>query len=303
MTVIKSLDIQNVHLTGIGMKELVRRAINVIRNQAQAFEVTAKMGYSGDMDDVLTSADNAAQEVYLKSLRECFPHCGVVAEEDSLTIPCTDGTDTFFTVDPLDGTKAFVRRQSHGVGTMISLSQGKEFLAAFIGDINTQEIYGFRPNSNRVHRISGFQIAEELTIKPQSLHSQYVMLRDPADQYSPLSQQFIRRGFKSQIVDGGSIGTWMARLWKGEVGAALLLPGHVTPWDDNPVNAISLKLGFVFCRPSSDQEKWIPYAPLPQTAKSKRKHDVLVVHQSNIGEVRDPEAWIREKAAIEDSSI
>jgi 3'-phosphoadenosine 5'-phosphosulfate (PAPS) 3'-phosphatase len=29
----------------------------------------------------------------------------------------------FFTVDPLDGTKAFVRRQSHSAGTTVVLAQ------------------------------------------------------------------------------------------------------------------------------------------------------------------------------------
>src|SRR6516164_7477111 len=58
----------------------------------------------GSMDDVFTSADTKAQEVYIKSLRECFPDYAIVAEEGNLTSflegPVRPGA--FFTVDPLD---------------------------------------------------------------------------------------------------------------------------------------------------------------------------------------------------------
>ncbi|MFA6315276.1 MAG: inositol monophosphatase family protein [Candidatus Paceibacterota bacterium] len=275
----------NGHAVGIIMKELVRRAIVEIRNQKQSFEVHSKEGYSGKMDDVLTSADKAAQRVYLRSIRECFPTWGVIAEEDSLVVPCTNGSILFFTVDPLDGTKAFVRRQSHGVGTMISLSQEGHFWGAYVGDVNTQEIYGFRPGSQKVHRISEFNANETLIVEKQPLKKQYVMLRDPEQAYSPLSRELIATAFKNQTVDGGSIGTWLARLWKGEVGAALVTPSMETPWDSNPVNAISQMLGFIFLKPSDDGKKWQQFTPKPITVKARRDHDLLILHQNNYHEI------------------
>src|SRR5262245_48489754 len=112
----------NGHAVGIILKELVRRAMTTIRNERQVFEATAKQGHSGGMDDVFTSADTKAQEVYVKSLRECFPDYAIVAEEgDVEPLAGTPRPGAFFTVDPLDGTKAFIRRQSHGVGTMVAL--------------------------------------------------------------------------------------------------------------------------------------------------------------------------------------
>jgi fructose-1,6-bisphosphatase/inositol monophosphatase family enzyme len=275
----------NGHAAGIIMKELVRRAIVAIRNQRQVFEVRGKMGLSGKMDDVLTSADKAAQAIYLRSLRECFPMWGIIAEEDSLVVPCTDGSGFFFTVDPLDGTKAFVRKQSHGVGTMISLSQGNVFLAAYVGDVNTQEVFGFRPGSNKVHRISEYSTSEVLEFKLQPLKDRYILLRDPERVYSPPSQNLIGGNFKSVLVDGGSIGTWLARLWKGEVGAALLPPSHETPWDANPINAISKRLGFVCLKPHYEGTRWEPYEPEPFQKRFTREHDTLIVHESNLKEV------------------
>jgi fructose-1,6-bisphosphatase/inositol monophosphatase family enzyme len=135
----------NGHAVGIILKELVRRAMAVIRNERQVFEATAKQGRSGDMDDVFTSADTKAQEVYIKSLHECFPDYAIVAEEGGVAprIARSVRPGAFFTVDPLDGTKAFVRRQSHGVG----LVEHGQVASAYVGDINTHEIYGYRPGS------------------------------------------------------------------------------------------------------------------------------------------------------------
>lgn len=279
----------NAHIIGIVMKELVRRAIVSIRAQKQAFEVSAKLGYTGRMDDVLTSADKAAQEVYVRSLKECFPDWGIIAEEDELFKTCADTSGLYFTIDPLDGTKAFVRRQSHGVGTMISFfkreGEGGQFLAAYVGDVNTQEIYGFRPGSEKVHRITEFSTNETLSFQKRALCEQYVLLREPERFYSPLSRGIINTAFRNQLVDGGSIGTWLARLWKGEVGAVIIEPSMETPWDSNPVNAITLKMGFSFFKPSADGKRWESFSPKPIMQKVKRDHEILIVHESNRDEV------------------
>src|SRR5262249_14788865 len=94
----------NGHAVGIILKELVRRAMTIIRNERQVFEATIKQGYSGNMDDVFTSADTKAQQVYIKSLRECFPDYAIVAEEGGETDSqiLAAGGDAYFTVDPLD---------------------------------------------------------------------------------------------------------------------------------------------------------------------------------------------------------
>jgi len=257
----------NGHAIGIILKELVRRATHTIRNERQVFEATVKEGYTGQMDDVLTSADTKAQAVYLKSLAECFPDYGVIAEEGSP--PIKPGTTRFFTVDPLDGTKAFVRRQSHGIATMIALVENGEVISAYVGDINTQEIYGFRPGSHSVHRITGYETTERLEWTKRPINERYILLRDPPESYSASSRQLLPR-FKSYEAEGGSIGTWLARLWKGEVGAALLPAGTDTPWDTAPIVGISKALGYQLYRPSS--KGWELHEAKIATKVAQRAH-------------------------------
>lgn len=284
----------NGHAIGIIMKEIVRRAINAIRQQQFIFESEIKEGYSGAMDDLVTSADRQAQEIYIRSLRECFPSFGIIAEEHNLKIPCLlKNHDIYFTVDPLDGTKAFGRRQSHGVGTMISLVMDHQVIAAYIGDVNTQEIYGYRPDTDNVWRISGYDRFERLEIDPDlPLSEQYLLLRDEPGKYSDLSRTIIgcretchqsgtgKKLFKSFEITSGSIGICMARLWKGEVGGVLLHAQHVTPWDETPLMGINSALGFIAIE--LDNCKNIIFRPKPVKKTIYRKSDVLIMHHSRI---------------------
>lgn len=156
----------NGHAIGIVMKEMVRRAIRTIRQQRVIFEAERKQTIGKD-EDYVTSADRAAQAVYLRTMCECFPQFGIVAEEDGLKIECAHPTSNLcFSVDPLDGTKAYMRRQSHGIGTMIALRLNGEITAAYVGDVMTEEIFGFRPGSENVFRISEYDTFEKLDVDP-----------------------------------------------------------------------------------------------------------------------------------------
>ncbi|PCI30064.1 hypothetical protein COB55_00715 [Candidatus Wolfebacteria bacterium] len=281
-----NLGILNGHAAALIFKELMRRALATIRGQRAIFETTQKADRSGDMTDVCTTADTLAQEIYKKGLLESFPTFGIIGEEN-LHVEPAKGENSYFTVDPLDGTKAFTRRQSTGVGTMFSLVVDGEIISAYVGDVFTNEIYGYRPGSDHVHRITDFNDAERLThVRPHDPLKSHMLLRDPLDKYSELAQNFVLSNFKSHEVGGGSIGIWMARLWKREVACVIMPPGGGTPWDTTPIVGISQKLGYVFLRPSTiDPGKWEAYEPPLYTGEGDRNHDTLIVHINDMRSV------------------
>lgn len=141
-------------MVGIVMRELVRRVIENAQMQRFCFETINKDNPYKSGQDIVTSVDLAAQAIYVKLLRECFPTWGIVAEEQGLRIDNSDGDDIWFTVDPVDGTKALARGQSHGISTMLSLVANGQVIAAVIGDISTDETYYHRPGSQTVHRLT-----------------------------------------------------------------------------------------------------------------------------------------------------
>jgi 3'(2'), 5'-bisphosphate nucleotidase len=57
----------------------------------------------------VTEADRAAELIILAALARCAPGVPVIAEEEVAAGRIPDHGDTFFLVDPLDGTKEFVR--------------------------------------------------------------------------------------------------------------------------------------------------------------------------------------------------
>lgn len=290
----------NGHAIGIILKEIIRRAINVIRGERFNYESQKKIYYDGISEDLVTSADKKAQSIFIRSLVECFPKWGIIAEEESEYQEERKNLDKrfYFTVDPLDGTKAFDRKQSHGVGTMISLSFEDEVIAAYVGDVNTQEIYGFRPGSNHVWRVNEYDSFQELLIdENRPLCEQYIQLATEPTAYFKLSKFLIQhetRPFLSYEILGGSYGVNMARLWKSEIGGILLPPHHETPWDGNPVLGINKKLGFVHLSIGERSNALTVYNPAATKEKYYRDHDTLVIHKSRIDELRKKSFWVIE---------
>ncbi len=219
----------------------------------------------------------------MRTFTECFPDCGVIGEENSLMLKPKNGCRAYFTVDPIDGTRAYIRRQSHGIATMVGMVLDRQVISAYIGDICADEVYGYRPGSKHVHRITRLDTFDELLApEVRPVGEVFVLLRDPIEKYGPLSKKTLPH-FKNYEVMGSSIGTWMARLWKREIGAALLPPGAETPWDSTPVIGISRKLGYVFMRPDANDLGWVEYEPELPTVVAARDHDTLIVHE-NIAE-------------------
>jgi fructose-1,6-bisphosphatase/inositol monophosphatase family enzyme len=271
-------------LVGLAMKEMVRRAIKVIRNQRFVFDARRKDHLDETMEDLVTTADHEAQEVYLRSIGKCFPDYGVIAEEDELRVPCRiPNRELHFMVDPLDGTKAFARRQSAGVGTMIALVDGRDVLAAYVGDIMTQEIYGYRPESSRVYRLSEFEVAERLITEPNPLRNSYVLLRQQPKELSEPVASIVDR-FKGVDVEGGSIGISYARLWKQECDALLVGPHFTTPWDSAPIIGISKKLGYK-CLKIDDQGGMQEIDLYPPQAPERNDFHMLVVKECLLPEL------------------
>jgi 3'(2'), 5'-bisphosphate nucleotidase len=83
----------------------IEAGAEIMRIFEAGFEVETKSDASP-----VTIADRAAEAVILKGLAALLPHVPVVAEEEASAGRTPKVDDVFFLVDPLDGTKEFVRR-------------------------------------------------------------------------------------------------------------------------------------------------------------------------------------------------
>lgn len=292
------LGMVNGHIMGIVMKELMRRALGTARYLRDTREIDTKAS-KDEREDFVTTADKAAQAIYVKGFRECFPGVGLVAEEEeekgkgSLYEPCTiPGRDIYLTIDGIDGTRAYIRNQSHAIGTQIALVENGQVISAWVGDINTREIYGFRPGSKKAHRLADDREPAKLNIDPDCpLAEQYLMLREDPRYFGipaidKMNRKLNKKGlFKNIDIQGGSIGIMMARLWKGEVGATILEKGTVNPWDIAPVVGISQHLGFVTLIFSPMTNQFETFEPLLKDKPCEWNHHTLMVHRSRLPEL------------------
>ncbi len=283
----------NPHTVGLVMRECARRAMIEIAQQRTTFTSKEKVSDYKLGEDLVTSADYAAQAVYIKIIDENFPYAGIVAEE-SFARKCSDPntkSNYYFTIDPLDGTKAYGRRQSHGVSTMIAYICDGVVEGATIGDPNTLEVFHSRPQSDKLHRIYGFDSSVQLFPKTGSLKDQYIQLRCDPRKLSKFGQALSdpkndNRLFKEAEVMGGSIGSNFTRLWKGEVAGILLelTTGSQTPWDTCPVFGISKKMGYKFFQILDDDLE--AYEFVPQEENIIISSELLCVHESNVPELQ-----------------
>lgn len=300
----------NSYNIGVLMREAVRRACAIIHDERFTFSYAEKKSVYKKDTDYVTSSDTQAQLLYVDFLKRNFPKFGIIAEEAELFTPAqpineftSDMTKNiehffYFTVDPLDGTKAYKRYQSDSYSSMLALIHHcpelgiKEVIGVCIGDPMTNEVYYTRPESPRVHQFEpNREISRQLSFDPSTPpNERYILLREELSDYSSLIQAIANnpnpdaRFFQSSHIKGGSIGISFAQLWKGEYAALALKAGQVTVWDTAPVIGISKKLGFVplVCKENklvqtefiiSVEREYIP------------QEETLVVHESLVPQI------------------
>ncbi len=291
-----TLTLKNV---GPAMIRMVTKAITIIRDESHQLVVEGKAAYDPEKKDCVTNADPLAQKMYIEEITRDFPTFGVIAEEKELTIPCTEpDADIYFTVDPLDGTKAYARKQSTGVGTMLALVKDREVIAAYIGDANTGEIFGFNPETPE-GQVIRYRFGKEAFLEPnikRALSTQYLLLREAPWNQPEMIQKMMRDPqnggiFKNIEVGGGSIGIFAARIWTGEAGGMVLEPGYTTPWDQTPVVGILKRLGFVFYRIyENDLGTMVKAEPALIKEITRFPYTEVIVHQAHEETLTD---WIK----------
>lgn len=275
----------------------IRSAMVEIRRRRMTFEKTEKGLSSSGKTDYVTDADYAAQEVYVETFGKAFPGVGLIGEEDGLREPCTaPGEDFTLTLDPLDGTNAFVRGQSHGIATMVGILTDGKLAGGYIGDVMTGEIYAAHIGEATAWHYEADGTRKPLVPLDAPLSEQYALLRQSPKRYSRVAKRMAKAWhddeglFDDYLVDTGSIGLHFARLWKGEIGGFLVEDSTVTPWDQTPCYAISERMGILQIALTRGRGPHLEeYAPVSQVRSSGVEY--VYLHPEGIGEFA---RWMRD---------
>jgi fructose-1,6-bisphosphatase/inositol monophosphatase family enzyme len=261
--------------------DTVREVMRYIYENKFNFVSTSKTSYGGvsDDDDVFTDIDKGAQAIYQNFFASHFPNFGIIGEENLSINPeyyiCVY-------VDPIDGTKAYIRMQFNGVSTMFALTINGKIVASYVGDINTGEIYGFGPADTQVWRYSREYHSPVLLSSQTSALANELYIISGSCNYDKNGSNIsapedkVCRQFKGRLVQNSSIGVIMAQLWTGVVGAIFLNSHYDTPWDNNPVVGISSALGYRSYKVALDTLELLPDVIVTKT--SRRPYLTLIAN-------------------------
>jgi 3'(2'), 5'-bisphosphate nucleotidase len=100
------------------------KIMEIYQNEA----LFAKVEHKAD-NSPLTLADKCANEIITNGLKSLYPHIPIISEEDK-TVPYTERKNwqTFWLVDPLDGTKEFVKRNGEFTVNIALIHNGEPLL-------------------------------------------------------------------------------------------------------------------------------------------------------------------------------
>ncbi|HKS33848.1 MAG TPA: 3'(2'),5'-bisphosphate nucleotidase CysQ [Enterobacteriaceae bacterium] len=110
-------------------------AIMQVYNGAQPMDVTSKSD-----DSPVTAADIAAHEVILSGLQALTPDIPVLSEEDPPGWDVRQHWQRYWLVDPLDGTKEFIKRNGEFTVNIALIDNGKPVLGVVYTPV-TQVMY------------------------------------------------------------------------------------------------------------------------------------------------------------------
>lgn len=275
----------NEHAVAIVLKELIRRSMMEIRKKRSNFIVHEKTLSSGKKD-IFTDADIEAEKVILRSLKECFPYFDIISEEDKDRKYLMSENNRWITVDPLCGTKNFSNKSSGGIATTISMVVNEEIISSYVGNVMTQEIFGYRQGSDNVHRIREFETYEKIKPEIKNPSKWPLLIRGVFDKFPENTKPWVDiliDIFKKYIIDSGSLSLSAVKLWIGEVGAILIPPRMETPWDLLPILGICQKLGFVYFR-LPEMTEWKP--PITKTI-FRRDFPVIIIHSNCVNDLNN----------------
>jgi 3'(2'), 5'-bisphosphate nucleotidase len=165
-------------------------------------------------DDPVTAADMAANNIIVQTLINAFPEHAILTEEEPETWHTT-GSEWVWMIDPLDGTRDFIKANGEFV-TMIGLTHfGEPFIGVVIEPASGMELYACKDCGAYKGRLFQKDGASRLKITdtPDANHLRLAVSRSHRD---PRVDEFIRLlDIKDEILSG-SVGRKVAMIINGE---------------------------------------------------------------------------------------
>lgn len=192
--------------------------------------------YKEDLSPV-TEADKKANEVIVRGLLSEYPHIPVLAEE-SADDPKRLASSLCFLVDPLDGTREFIKRNGEFTVNIALVEEGRPILGVIYVPVLQELYYGGKGLG--AHGVINGQ-TKRLRVSERIGD---IRLAKSRSHYAPEMDRLIEANGITRIIIAGSAykGCLLAR---GDVEAYYRF-GRTMEWDTAAMEIIALEAGGVF---------------------------------------------------------
>ncbi len=159
------------------------------------------INYKAD-DSPLTQADRKAHKIIVQRLKENFPQIPVLSEEGD--IPDYDerkSWDEFWLVDPLDGTKEFIKRSGEFTVNIALIRKGKP--VSGIVHVPTQGLSYFAENQ-KAYKLKGTDISRKEQISTRKLNPDQLVVAGSRDHAGPRLKSLLEKNPQATLKSMGS---------------------------------------------------------------------------------------------------
>ena len=194
-------------------------------------------------DDPVTAADMAANQIIMETLKRNFPEHAILTEEEPVTWGKT-GEEWVWMIDPLDGTKDFIKANGEFV-TMVGLTHlGKPIIGVVVEPATGLEFYAYKGSGAFKSRLSQRDRSWRVKIS-DTPDLKYLRLAVSRSHRDPKVDNFIELLNVQDEISSGSVGRKMALVIDGEADIYVHPAGGTKLWDTCACEIIASEAGGV----------------------------------------------------------
>lgn len=215
----------------------------------------------------LTEADLASHQLICDELSKLFPDIPILSEESADTFTLKDQNDCFWCVDPLDGTKEFIKKNDE-FSVNIALIQNQQPVLGVIGMPARNMIFS-AVKSAGAFKQEGGNVLQKIRVKPQNLDNlTFAVSRSHLDERTKAMVD----EYKAEMMQAGSA-LKLAYLAEGLVDAYPRF-GPTSLWD--------MAAGHAILRETGGEIFTLDYKPLVYNAAKLLNPDLIAVRDKNL---------------------
>jgi len=190
----------------------------------------------------LTAADRESNAVIIARLQAAYPEIPIISEENK-EVPYAERAawDWFWLIDPLDGTKEFIKRNGEFTVNIALVHQGKPVLGVIY--VPAQGVTYYASEGQGAHKVEADGSARQISVKEPDPHK--LVLIGSRSHPSPEFDAYLNeKQAQYQEVDFVAAGSSLKLCLVAE-GIADVYPrlGPTMEWDTGAGHAIALEAG------------------------------------------------------------